>query len=269
MGIKDLGFSGTVDKLMQKYGIPQWLKPYIYSYIKRNPVNAIKRATSFIDIRRKKGEITKDYVKLPNGMTFKMEFISHILNLFYYGETRLESIYAAWSKEQLLASPEYRKRFAELSALSKRHSRAIRNLMEGLGIKIEPVKKSVSDVFDHFESVKGQDDRLIISGIVLKYAYSFPFGFVFYRAFYPVSSEFMRSFGKAFTANTELSNWLTEEAKSICIRSADRAHVLSIITETLRMTSSSIDAELPVAKKSGIADEMLLLRDVSLSLIHI
>lgn len=255
---------GVIDGLMQKYGVPSWLKPYIYSYIKRNPINAVKRATSFIDIKRKKGEITKEYVKLPNGMVFKIEFVSHVLSLFFYGEERLSSIYMKWSLDPT-ASGEYKDKFRELAGVAERHMHAIRNLVNGLGMKQEPVDKSVSDLFDYIEGIKDERERIIATGIMIKYSYSLPFGFVFYKAFYPVSSEFMRSFGKAFVPNNELADWIIEKAKQTCSDYEDKEELLNLVRSMLLKSALMIKSQLPLAKKAGIENEAVLLMDISIA----
>ncbi len=43
-----------LDNTIAKYRLPQWVKPYIVEYIKENPIYAIKKGMSFIDVKRKK-----------------------------------------------------------------------------------------------------------------------------------------------------------------------------------------------------------------------
>jgi hypothetical protein len=74
--------SAVVDPLLKKYGIPVWVKPYLKEYVKSDPVNAIKRATSFIDVKRKKGQVTNNSVVLPNNTAFKTESVVGIVSLF-------------------------------------------------------------------------------------------------------------------------------------------------------------------------------------------
>lgn len=262
--VNDGKFAGIVEKTMQRYNMPAWLKPYIYSYIKSNPLSAIKHATSFIEIRRKKGEITREYVRLPNGLTFDIKFINEILSLFYYGEERIGSIYARWSKEPGYENSEYKKRFAELSVLSKKHQRAIRNLMQGIGITPVKPRREVIEVFDYVESTSEWHDRILISGLFIKYSYSYPFAFVFYKVFYPVAPEFMRSFGKAFTADDASKTWLDIETKRI-VKETENGHLMELARNVLTKTAASINSEVKIAKENKVEPEVKLLRDISVA----
>lgn len=251
---------------MQRYNIPTWMKPYIIRYIRENPINAIKQATSFIEIKRKKGEVTNKYVKLPNGMTFDMGFVNNILSLFYYGEERLSKMYAEWATEPVdYEHAEYKARFNELSKLSEKHVRAIRNLIQGLGIKPQAPSKEAIEVFDYISQIRDWDDRIIASGFIIKYSYAYPFGFVFYKVFYPASPEFMRSFGKVFINDTERSKWLEEEAERIIKEREESDQTLNLTRDILKKTFKSIQAEMVEAKKAGIEKEAKLLRDISVA----
>ncbi len=255
-----------VDRTMQKYGIPSWMKPYIYRYIRSNPMNAIKQATSFIDVKRKKGEVTRKYVKLPNGMTFDMGFVNNILSLFYYGEERICWMYRKWSIGPAdYEHAEHKRRFSELAGLDERHVHAIRNLMQGLGISPREPSREAVDVFDYIEGIEDWDDRVVATGFLLKYSYAYPFGFVFYKVFYPASPEFMRSFGKVFVDDRNLSTWLDGEAVRIIRDGADEAHLLGLTRTILSKTFGSIEAEMRAAKKVGIENEARLLRDISVA----
>ncbi len=261
----DTKFSSIVNKTMEKYGLPPWVKPYVFEYIKGNPMGAIRHATSFVEIRRKKGEITREYVRLPNGLTFKIDFIEEVLSLFHYGEERIDEIYGRWSKEPGYDNLERKKHFAELSQLSKRHLRAIKNLMEGIGIQQRQPRRGVVELFDYISSLKDWDDRILASGIFIKYSFSFPFGLVFYKVFYPVAPEFMRSFGKAFTVKTDATQWLEAESKRIAFEKRDSEHLRELADQLLSRISSSISSEESLAKSSGISGEIKLLRDVSVA----
>ncbi len=260
------GKGGIIDQAMEKYGIPHWMKAYIYDYVKSNPVSAVKHAASFVDVKRKKGEITRSYVKLPNGVTFDREFIMRVINLFYYGESRLAGMYGAWADGMPHGSQEYREHFLELARVSEKHARAIRNLMEGLGIPVKEPGRPLVEVFDYVEKLDTWDNRIITSGFVMKYAYSYPFGLVFYRVFYHVLPEFMRSFGKVFAANTDTTKWLSDEAERI-IRggSVSGGALIALVDNALQKTLKSIDSEMPAARKAGVGNEIKLLRDISVA----
>lgn len=257
--------TSIIDRTMQKYGIPMWFKPYLAGYIRSNPVSAIRHATSFVETRRKKGEITRDHVVLPNGLEFKMGFITELLSLFYYGEERLSDIYEGWSREPGYDDLEYKKRFMEFSALSKRHIRAIRNLMEGIGIEPRQPGKEITGLFDHIESIGEWQDRVLMSGILIKYSFSYTFGFVFFKVFYPVATDFMRSFGKTFTSTTPTTSWLNSEAERIVMEEANSSHILEFTRSNLERISRSIESEMPLAKANGIGNEARLLHTISIA----
>jgi len=264
---KHLGIGAIVDKTLEKYNIPLWLKPYIYSYIKEDPVSALKHATSFIEVRRKRGEVTRDFVRLPNGMTFDINFIQHVLSLFYYGEDRISAIYGSWAKEPAeYEYVHYAKRFGQLAETTKKHVRAIHNLMEGMGIKpLDPTSEAIS-VFDELGAIADWRSRVLASGLILKYTYGYPFGFVFYRVFYPASPEFMRSFGKAFKSDDEDNAWLESEAKRIVKEGViDSESIIKLTEDLLSKAYDSVGSELRMAKKAHIEREAHLLMDVSLA----
>lgn len=268
MSIKNgIGFGAMVDKALDKYNIPTWLKPYIYDYVKGDPLNAVRRATSFIEVRRKRGEVTRSYVRLPNGMEFGMEFIQHVLSLFHYGEERIAEIYESWSKEPAgYDYVQYARGFGQLAETTRKHVRAIRNLMEGMGIRPLPPTPEAMSVFDALNSLSDWKARVLASGLILKYTYGYPFGFVFYRVFYPASPEFMRSFGKAFKSNDGDNAWLEDEAKRIVReREMDEGNMISIAEDLLSKAYNSVGAELQTAKKARIEREAQLLMDVSLA----
>jgi len=181
---------------MRKYGVPEWLRPYIYRYAKESNINTIRQAISFINVRRKKGEVTARYVRLPNGVVFDIDAVIHILNQFYYGVEATGRIAARWAAERPPSGMEMiRGHFAELSKERERHARALRNMIEGLGHKVEKPTKQIEHVFGRIAEIDEWPERLVATDVIIRDAYSRPFGFIFYRVFYPVSPEFMRSLG--------------------------------------------------------------------------
>ena len=264
---KGIGLGSIVDKTLEKYNVPMWLKPYIYDYVKSDPINAIKRATSFIEVRRKRGEVTREYVRLPNGMEFSIDFIQHVLSLFHYGEERIAAIYETWSKEPTgYDYVQYAAHFGQLAETTKKHVRAIRNLMEGMGIKpLDPTPEAVA-VFDGLGAISDWKSRVLASGLLLKYTYGYPFGFIFYRVFYPASPEFMRSFGKAFKNDSDTNTWLEEEAKRIVKeKELEDSTITELAENLLSKAYDSVDSELKIAKKAHVEREAQLLMDVSLA----
>ena len=257
----------AVDELLEKYGIPSWATPYIYSYIRGNPIQAIKHAASFVEIKRKKGEVTNSHVRLPNGMKFDIKFVMHLLDMFYYGEEEISKIYLEWSSDRLGADAlKYAPHFAELSGVSQGHARAVRNLIEGLGNKLSDPSKEVKDVFSFIRGIKDWKQRVVVSGLVMRKTYGIPFGYVFYKVFYPVAPEFMRSFGKVFEKTSEIVSWGEAESSSIISsKSVDEAALLAITERVLAYIYRSIRAELPYAKKQGIEPEGKLLLELAIA----
>ncbi len=251
----------NLDETINKYNIPLWTKRYVYRYIKRSPVNAANRMLSFIEIGRKKGRVTRKGIFLPNGMFFDINFVSEILYLFYYGEKRISESYERWAEEH----SQYSKNLLSLSETTQKHARAIRNMIDGLRIPKKEPNPSAIGVFDFIDSVEDIKERIVLSSLILKYSYGYPFGFVFYKAFYPASSEFMRSFGKVFLNNKDVE-FFESEAKSIILKkeiSQDR--LLVIVEMLLEKISYSIEKEIPLAKKAGVENEIMLLNDISIA----
>lgn len=255
-----------VDRLMERYGIPIWVKPYVYQYIKRDPINSIKRATSFIDVKRKRGEITKDYVKLPNSTVFDMESVVHILSIFLYGEDRCADIYMRWANEPAPENIEYPRLYKGMGDVSTKRARAIKNLIEGIGQKISEPTKEITEVFDYIESVKNWKERFLCTNLILNYSYGVPFGRVFYKVFYFVMPEYMRTFGKAFDQNTEyLAAGNREAARIVSERLIPEDDVVRIAIELLSKILRSIDSEMRIAKRAKIENEAMLLRTIAIA----
>ncbi len=257
----------AVDELLEKYGIPAWVKPYIYRYIRGNPIQAIKHAASFVEIKRKKGEVTNSHVKLPNGMKFDIKFVMHLLDMFYYGEEEISKIYAEWSADRLGADAvKYAPHFVELSEVSQGHARAVRNLIEGLGNKLSDPSKETKEVFGYIRGIKDWKQRVVVSGLIMRKTYGIPFGYVFYKVFYPVAPEFMRSFGKVFEKTSEIVSWGESEASSIISsKSVDEPELAATTEHVLAYIYKSISAEMPYAKKQGIEPEGKLLLELAIA----
>ncbi|MDE1810792.1 MAG: hypothetical protein KGH66_02015 [Candidatus Micrarchaeota archaeon] len=256
----------VVGPILRRYNVPEWVDPYVYKYLKSNPISVVKFATSFIDTKRKKGEVTKRYVKLPNGTTFSMDSVIHLLNLFYYGEDRMVGIYKGWS-ESGGGNAEYAARFAAMIPSKAKHARAIKNMMEGLGRRPEAKEpKELKEVFDYIGSIETWNDRILATNIVLRGSYANVFGSIFFKAFYPVSPEFMRSLGKAFESDAVDNQWGFEEAKKIVqegLVPTDR--VLELARSLTARVLLSIEANMKFARQAKILMEMELLRDISIA----
>lgn len=255
----------VIDDILNKYDIPLWVKPYIYDYIKSDPLNAVKHATSFIEVKRKKGEVTSKYVKLPNSIVFDMDSVIHILSLFLYGEERSAEIYKKWSSELAFENKRYITFYKDMVSVGKKHARAIKNLIAGLGRKADEPTKYVVDVFDFIESIKNWNERMITTNLLMRYAYGISFGVTFYRTFYFVMPEYMRSFGKAFSETTDESLWGEEEAKRIITNDAlPKGRLMELSEDVISKIVKSIDFEMPIAKNAKIENEAKLLRTISI-----
>ncbi len=260
------GVMGLLDPVLKKYNVPEWLRPYLYEYARKDPINAIKRATSFIDVKRKKGVVTSSYIKLPNNITFKTESVVHILSLFFYGEEEAAKIAKEWASGHDMPSREYAEQFAGMVEMYEKHLRAIKNLLGGMGYKPTEPTREVREVFDYMHAIEGWPERMVAANILLKQSYGAAFGSTFYKTFYFVMPEFMRSFGKVFN-----------DTNNIAVRGADLANVvvkskavpdarlIELSEGMLSRVARSIDSEMPMARASGIKNEAELLRRLAIA----
>ena len=256
-----------IDATLERHKVPIWIKPYIYKYVKNNPVEAVKRVTSFIEVKRKKGEVNGKYIKLPNGMTFKISVIIHILNLFYYEENILADIKREWAVGFIDGNhPDYRSHFASMSDLNAKRMSAVKNLIEGLNYKVGEPSKEVVDVFEYVRNIRDPCERIIALNVILMDAYAKPFGYIFYKVFYRAAPEFMRSFGKAFRSTEPENLWGIEESRRIIKQGlVDNDHLIALAEGILSRTCRSVDAEMAIARDSKIETEAKLLRDISIA----
>ena len=255
-----------VDSAMAKYNVPEWVRPYASKYVKGNPIASVRFAISLVDTKRRKGEVTKDNVKLPNGKSFRVESILKVLSLFFYGEDMIAHIERAWSGKSLIRNAEYEKCFYDMSELDAKYARAIKNLAEGLGGRVGERHDSLARTFDYISKTEDWNSRVFVTGLVLRYAYARTFGSVFYKVFYPVAPEFMRSFGKAFSSKNGKASWDTEEAERLVRSGAiERERVLELARETLARILWSIDANTRLAKELSMEKEVALLSEISIA----
>lgn len=256
----------VIDSTLDKYGLPEWVRPYVYRYARANPVSAVRFAISLVDVKRKKGEVTKKYVKLPNGTTFSTDLILRILNLFFYGEESMAEMSDSWSKNTLDHNQEYERRFAEMAETDIKRTRAIKNLAEGLGHSVGDKPDSIAKAFEGMSMISDWNDRVIATGIMLRYSYFATFGMVFYRVFYPVSPEFMRSFGKVFEGSGGSGRWDTIEAERL-IRSGavSKERVLALARQVLPIVLWSIESNMGIAREMKLEKEVHLLSEISIA----
>lgn len=256
---------GLIESTMAKYGIPAWAKPYIYRYASRHPLSAIKHAKSFVDVRRKRGEVTSKFVKLPNGMAIELQLIAKLVSMFFYSEKRMMEITNSWLSGMQPTNTLYTKHFEiEVEAQAKR-MRALNNLAEGLNLKIDENAEQLSSVYDYVASLTDWKERIIATNMILRYSYAKSFGFIFYKMFYPVSPELMRTLGKAF-AETENSRWGENEAQRV-VRDAEISHerLVEITAQLLARIYRSIEDNRALAAKAGMVNEVELLRDIAIA----
>ncbi len=189
-----------------------------------------------------------------------------MLSLFFYGEDMTAHIERTWSEKSVIKNAEYGRRFMDMSEIDAKYARAIKNLAEGLGGKVGERHESLARTFDYIASIEDWNSRVFVTGLVLRYAYARTFGSIFYRVFYPVAPEFMRSFGKAFSSKNRSANWDTEEAERL-VRSGEmeREEVLELARETLARILWSIDANSKLAKELSIEKEVALLSEISVA----
>ena len=256
-----------VDKVMKKYGVPDWVKPYVYAYIRSNPLNAVRRGISFIDVKRKRGRITGNVIELPNSVQFEVSDITRIVSLFYAGEEESSRIAESWSKDlHDYDSKRYAEHFAALGEIEQKHLRAIKNMLEGLGKKSGSETAEVRALFEKLGSITDWKERIISYDLVLKSSYGSTFGNIFYKVFYPVMPEYMRSFGKAFSSEDVETSWGYEEAKRIIKDGEmDTQRLLQLFNDLLPLVGSIVNANMDIADKAGISKEVSLLRDIAIA----
>lgn len=258
--------NAIVDKVMKKYGVPEWVKPYVYAYIKEDPMDAVKKGLSFIDVKRKRGKITGNFVELPNLVKFEVEDVARIISLFYYGEDESSKMALNWSKEPHdFDAKRYADHFAATYETEQKHLRAIKNMLEGLGFKPKAEAPFASALFEKISSISDWKERVIAYDLILKTSYGNTFGNIFYKVFYPVMPEYMRSFGKAFSTKDEESKWGYEEARRIISSGEITGERLkAMLSELLPLVGKVINANMAIAKKAGINREVSLLRDIAI-----
>ena len=255
-----------VDPVLERYNVPDWVKPYVLKYVKKNPANTVKFAASFIDVKRKKGEITSDYIKLPNGLKFRKDHILHLLNMVFYGEESMARIAEAWASKTPDPNGNYAAHFKAMAAKDSKHARAIKNLIEGLGRKPEKPQTEIVEVFNYVSNLVSWYDRILATELILRNSYAKTFGLMFYKVFYPVSPEFMRSFGKAFSDTDPESAWgISEATKIIETQMVTDERVIELTREILTRIQKSVDANMRLAKASGIENEAKLLADIAIA----
>ncbi|MGC8648890.1 MAG: hypothetical protein ACP5UN_01570 [Candidatus Micrarchaeia archaeon] len=255
-----------INSFIIKYNLPSWLKPYIKEYIKKNN-NSIRYVVTFIRYGRKKGKLLSNKIILPNGVVFKKKHISHLLNLFYFGVHRMREVSYLWANSAF-GNTKLKLRFFEIAEIENKRALTLKNLIEGLNYTLDkkPPSEGMTKVFDYIEKLTDWNERLIAKEIILNYSYAIPFGYIFYKVFYPVSPEFMKKFGKSFNnyESCELLN--KKEAEAIIIEGKIDYNKLKNIIEILEeYINESINSEIENAKEAKIYNEIILLKNIAIA----
>ena len=260
-------YEGIIDSAMRRYGVPPWLKPYIYKYARESDAGAIRQAISFINVRRRKGELTGRHVKLPNGVVFEIKDVIHVIDQFHYGLEATAKMARDWAEGPAeYGYSDYKKYFSQVSRSREKQARAMRNLVEGLGYRVGEPTKEIKDVFGYMAGLSEWRGRITATNLIIRDAYSRPFGFIFYRVFYPVSPEFMRSLGKVFSVEDAQSAWADARIRELVSNSAEDSRYVVELSETmLRKVYWSIQREMRFASSIGALPEAKLLRDISIA----
>jgi len=256
-----------LDKTMKKYGVPEWVKPYVYSYIKNDPVNAVRKGISFVDVKRKRGKISGETVELPNAIKFDLADVAHIVGLFYFGEQKVEEVIGMWSKDRHdYESKAYAEHFESMVGIEDKHLHAIKNMLNGLGKKGVEESPEIDALFEKMRSIEDWRERIIAYDLILKTSYGGTFGNIFYKVFYSVMPEYMRSFGKAFSANGAEVEWGYEEAKRIMReKEIPDERLLGLFREILPLIAVIINSNIEIARRVGIEKEVNLLMDIAIA----
>ena len=195
-----------------------------------------------------------------------MQSILRLLDLFFYGEEHIARIERMWATGSVDRNAEYEKKFMAMAEADLRRTRAIRNLAEGLGHTVGEQPKAIAKVFDRVSKIESWPDRVITTGVILRYPYAATFGIVFYRVFYPVSPEFMRSFVKAFDSKETEGEWDFEEAKRIIENKlVDEEHLLGLARSVLADVLHSIEDNMALAREMKLEKEVRLLGDIAIA----
>ncbi|MGC8586890.1 MAG: hypothetical protein ACP5K9_01200 [Candidatus Micrarchaeia archaeon] len=254
----------VIDPIIKKYNLPPWVKLYAAKYIKKNPSKVISAAFGFVNYGRKKGAISGGKIILPNKYEFDIDTVAYISELFLYGDRKLAEIATIWSSRQM---DPYKDHYAKLSKAYESDAHAINSLLEGLKKKpnFEPTKE-LEELFAYIKGIDNAYMRIVALDFIIKYAYAKTFGSVFFKAFYPVSPEFMRQLKSVLNYNSgEFSFGEAEAMRIIKEKVIPETELLESAKRILMLICNSIKSEMQIAKKAGIATEISLLGEVSIA----
>lgn len=266
------GITGAiVDKALERYKIPLWIRPYIYKYASRNKLQTIKFALSLINVGRRKGAITKDFVIMPNGTKFKSDAVLELVYLFLNGEEQIAQIERAWSNDPIHHNAKYESMYADLNEFNSRRARAVRNLIEGMGSGIDAAKGAKKEnltIFREIEKLDDWNERLIATGIVINYSYMKTFGSVFFRVFYPIAPELMRNLGKAFASSYRHKSERQDTAEArriIAEHKLSDEQIIGITRRLLVAIKQTIDENIYLAESLGVKNEIEMMEEIAIA----
>lgn len=255
-----------VDAVLKKYGLPPWTRDYIREYIKGADADAMKMAIGFLKVGRKKGMVRGNGVVLPNGKIFRKGQMLHLLNLCYYYEERIGEVSKKWATTETDHVPLHEHHLLLMSSIETQRARAIKNLISAMKAKPEPPNPEHIELFDYVESLEDWNERIVAKKLMLNYSFARVFGLVFYKSFYPVSPEFMRSFGKVFYNKDDVEIFGEREAEIVVQEARLSRERLSVLADdVLGLVARAIDSEMQTAKVAGVQKEMELLRNIALA----
>ncbi len=266
------GIAGAiVDKALERYKIPLWIRPYIYKYASRNKIQTIKFALSLINVGRRKGAITKDFIIMPNGTKFRSDAVLELISLFFNGEEQIAQIEREWSNDSMRHNAKYEAIYADLNESDSKRARAVRNLIEGMGSGIDIVNKTKKEdlaIFREIEKLNDWNERLIATGIVINYSYMKTFGAVFFRVFYPIAPELMRNLGKAFASSYrhKPERQDTAEARRIIAEhKLSDEQLINITRRLLVAIKQTIDQNIHLAVSLGVKNEIEMMEEIAIA----
>ncbi|MEM3791124.1 MAG: hypothetical protein QXL16_00125 [Candidatus Micrarchaeaceae archaeon] len=260
---------GPIDQIIRDYNLPPWVKKYAFRYIRKDPANAVKRALSFILTGRKRGLFTGRKAVLPNGIELSSSQVAYICSLFLYGEEMLKNVVEEWSKERYVGDErEYGEHYKKLLEAYEKHIKA----MYALLLTVRKTDKKVTyprevvEVFDYIRGIRENRGRILVIDLIIRYSYAKVFGNAFFKAFFPVSPKLLKQVKKIFEEDAKESSWGEEKAKELLRdKKISKEEVLKITIPLLNLIKNSIDANLELAKRAGLENEIILLRDIAIA----
>ncbi|MGC8571794.1 MAG: hypothetical protein ACP5RI_00735 [Candidatus Micrarchaeia archaeon] len=253
-----------IRSFINKYNLPEWLIPYIKDYLKKKNYN-IKYILTFINYGRKKGDVKAENITLPNGVVFKRKHMVHLLNLLYYSINSMSSVSKYWS-EHSWDNLELKERFISITDIENGRALIIKNLIEGLNYNIykNPPSKELENTFNYIKNLNDWNERIVSKEIILNYSYAIPFGYVFYKIFYPIAPTYIRSFGKKFFDKESCELEDKKDAEMIISDNLiSEGRLKQLLKDLIINTIKSINVEIDNAKEANIYDEIILLRNIA------